>query len=586
MLRLGLDVGSTTVKIALINDDDKILFTKYLRHFSRQRETVKTLIKEVYEKFNNLTDDVLISVTGSGGLGISKWLNINFVQEVVAGCEAVTKYNSETNVIVELGGEDAKLTFLNNKNIDQRMNGICAGGTGAFIDQMSSLLNVNPKELNDLAKNHTKIYPIAGRCGVFAKTDIQPLINQGIPKEDIAKSIYNAVVNQTLSGLSQGKKIEGKVAFLGGPLTFASELRNSFIDILKLNEEDVILPKDSENYVAIGTALLSSESESISFKKLKESVEYTNVNIVHEVDRLEPLFSNKKELEEFNKRHENNKVKIKTLKEATGSLYLGIDAGSTTIKILVIDENKDIVYQKYKSNDGEPLKEAIRLVKELLIKLEEHNQLIAASCVTGYGEELIKTALDLDYGEVETIAHYKAAKFFNENVDFILDIGGQDMKSIKIENDSIANITLNEACSAGCGSFIETFAKTLNLNIEDFAKAALKSKSPVDLGSRCTVFMNSRVKQAQKESATVEDISAGLSYSVVNNALFKVIKITNFDKLGNNIVVQGGTFYNDSILRTFEKLTNKNVIRPNIAGLMGAFGCALLALEYKEGENA
>ncbi len=585
MLKIGLDVGSTTVKIALI-DNEKIIFTKYLRHFSKQRETVKTLVEEVYEKFNSITENITIAVTGSGGLGIAKWLNIEFVQEVVAGCEAVTKYNSETNVIIELGGEDAKLTFLNNKNIDQRMNGICAGGTGAFIDQMSSLLNVTPIELNSLAKNYQKIYPIAGRCGVFAKTDIQPLINQGVPKEDIAKSIYNAVVNQTLSGLSQGKKIEGKVAFLGGPLTFASELRKTFIDVLDIKKENIILPKDSENYVAIGTALLSEDTKSLSFERLNDKVKKINENIVQEVKRLEPLFLNNKEIESFNKRHEENKVNIKSLDESIGELFLGIDAGSTTIKIVVIDKNKDIVYQKYKSNDGEPLKEALRLVKELLIELEKQNKEISSSCVTGYGEELIKTALDLEYGEVETIAHYKAAKFFNKEVDFILDIGGQDMKSIKIENDSISNITLNEACSAGCGSFIETFAKTLNLNVEEFAKAALKSQAPVDLGSRCTVFMNSRVKQAQKESATVEDISAGLAYSVINNALFKVIKITNFDKLGENIVVQGGTFYNDSILRTFEKLTNKNVIRPNIAGLMGAFGCALLALEYKEGEYA
>ncbi len=586
MLKIGLDVGSTTVKIAVINEKDEILFTKYLRHYSKQRETVKTLVLEVCNDFGKLSKEISIAVTGSGGLGIAKWLEIDFVQEVVAGCEAVSKYNSETDVIIELGGEDAKLTFLSNNNIDQRMNGICAGGTGAFIDQMSSLLNVTPIELNELAKNSQKIYPIAGRCGVFAKTDIQPLINQGVPKEDIAKSIYNAVVNQTLSGLSQGKKIAGKVTFLGGPLTFASELRKSFIEVLNLDQKDIILPEGSENYVAIGTALLSLENNPISFLNLKNKVEDVNKNLIHEVKRLEPLFSNEIEFEEFNKRHNKSKVLIKNLEESVGNLYLGIDAGSTTIKILVIDQNQDIVYQKYKSNDGEPLKEAIRLVTELLLILKKNNKKITASCVTGYGEELIKTALDLDYGEVETIAHYTAAKFFNKDVDFILDIGGQDMKSIKIENDAIANITLNEACSAGCGSFIETFAKTLNIKIEDFAAAALNSKAPVDLGSRCTVFMNSRVKQAQKESASIEDISAGLSYSVVNNALFKVIKITDFDKLGRNIVVQGGTFYNDSILRTFEKLTKKNVIRPNIAGLMGAFGCALLAKEYKEGDYA
>ncbi len=581
MLKVGLDVGSTTVKVAVIKED-QILYTKYLRHYSKQRETVKNLVLEVYNKFNFISDKIKIAVTGSGGLGISKWLGIEFVQEVVAGCEAVSKYNPQTDVIIELGGEDAKLTFFNNKNIDQRMNGICAGGTGAFIDQMSSLLNISPIKLNDLAKDYNKIYPIAGRCGVFAKTDIQPLINQGIAKEDIAKSIYTAVVNQTLSGLSQGKKIQGNVTFLGGPLTFASELRNTFIEVLNLSENNVILPKDSENYVAIGTALLSEEYDYLSFKELINNVKKINENIILEVNRLEPLFSEKNEIDEFYKRHKSNKVNIKKLKEAKGNLYLGIDAGSTTIKLIVIDQNKEIVYQKYKSNDGEPLNESIKLVKELLVKLDKYDKNIYSSCVTGYGEQLIKTALDLDYGEVETIAHYTAAKYFNKDVDFILDIGGQDMKSIKIENNAISNITLNEACSAGCGSFIETFAKTLNLKIEDFANAALSSKAPVDLGSRCTVFMNSRVKQAQKESASVEDISAGLSYSVINNALFKVIKITDFDKLGNNIVVQGGTFYNDSILRTFEKLTNKKVIRPNIAGLMGAFGCALLALEYSK----
>ncbi len=582
MLKIGLDVGSTTVKIAVINENAEILYTKYIRHYSKQRETVKELLNIVSNKFDN--QEVKVAVTGSGGLGIANWLEIEYVQEVVAGCEATIKYHPETNAIIELGGEDAKVTFFSKQSIDQRMNGICAGGTGAFIDQMSTLLKVDPTNLNEMAKDATKVYPIAGRCGVFAKTDVQPLINQGVSKSDIAKSIYMSVVNQTLSGLSQGKQIRGNVAFLGGPLTFASELRNAFVEKLKLSEEQIILPENSENYVAIGTAILA-EGNSIMLKDLIDGTDDLTRNIKHEVKRMDPLFKDEIELNEFQTRHQQNIVPFKTLNEAVGDLYLGIDSGSTTIKMIVIDENKDIVYQVYKSNDGEPLNEAIRLVKELLAQVDSKR--IKSTCVTGYGEELLKSALNLDYGEVETIAHMTAAKYFNPNVDFILDIGGQDMKSIKIERDAIGDITLNEACSAGCGSFIETFAKNLNLDVKEFAKVALDAKAPVDLGSRCTVFMNSRVKQAQKEAATVEDISAGLAYAVVNNALFKVIKITDFDKLGNEIVVQGGTFYNDAVLRTFEKLTNKEVIRPNIAGLMGAFGCALLAQEYKErDENA
>ncbi len=577
MLKIGLDVGSTTVKIAVINSDAEILYTKYIRHFSKQRETVKTLLTEVSSKFEN--QSVKVAVTGSGGLGIANWLTIEYVQEVVAGCEATIKYYPHTSAIIELGGEDAKVTFFSKQSIDQRMNGICAGGTGAFIDQMSTLLKVNPSELNEMAKEAQKVYPIAGRCGVFAKTDVQPLINQGVSKNDIAKSIYMSVVNQTLSGLSQGKEISGNVAFLGGPLTFASELRNAFIEKLNLSPDEIILPENSENYVAIGTALLAETNEMMLAELVTATDDLTR-NIKHEVKRMEALFNDEQELKEFKNRHNQNIVPIKTLNDAKGDLYLGIDSGSTTIKMIVIDENKDIVYQVYKSNDGEPLNEAIRLVKELLAQVDSSR--IKSTCVTGYGEDLLKSALNLDYGEVETIAHMTAAKYFNPNVDFILDIGGQDMKSIKIERDAIGDITLNEACSAGCGSFIETFAKNLNLDVKEFARVALDAKAPVDLGSRCTVFMNSRVKQAQKEAATVEDISAGLAYAVVNNALFKVIKITDFDKLGNEIVVQGGTFYNDAVLRTFEKLTQKQVIRPNIAGLMGAFGCALLACEYKE----
>ncbi len=581
MMKIGLDVGSTTVKIAVVDNEDKVLYAEYRRHFSRQRETVQALLTELKKKYTN--QDVKIAVTGSGGLGIANWLEIPYVQEVVAGCEATIKYYPETDVIIELGGEDAKVTFFTKQSIDQRMNGICAGGTGAFIDQMSTLLKLDPSELNEIAKDAEKIYPIAGRCGVFAKTDVQPLINQGVNKPDIAKSIYMSVVNQTLSGLSQGKEIKGNVAFLGGPLTFASELRNAFIEKLNLDIKNVILPDNSENYVAIGTALMATDETTQDLDQIIEKSQDITKNIVHEVKRLNALFNDETERQEFMQRHDANAVEIADLSAAKGNLFLGIDSGSTTIKMIVIDEEKKIVYQQYKSNDGEPLNEAIRLVKELLEQIDETR--IKASCVTGYGEELLKAALNMNYGEVETIAHYTAAKFFNPDVDFILDIGGQDMKTIRIERESIADIILNEACSAGCGSFIETFAKNLNLDVKEFANVALDAKSPVDLGSRCTVFMNSRVKQAQKEAASVEDISAGLAYAVVNNALFKVIKITDFSKLGDNIVVQGGTFYNNAVLRTFEQLTNKNVVRPNIAGLMGAFGCALLAKEYKEKEE-
>ncbi len=581
MLKIGLDVGSTTVKIAVVDQNDTVLFAEYRRHFSRQRETVQALITELREKYEN--QNVKIAVTGSGGLGIANWLEIPYVQEVVAGCEATIKYYPQTDAIIELGGEDAKVTFFTKQSIDQRMNGICAGGTGAFIDQMSTLLKVDPSELNEIAKSAVKIYPIAGRCGVFAKTDVQPLINQGVNKPDIAKSIYMSVVNQTLSGLSQGKEIKGNVAFLGGPLTFASELRNAFIEKLNLDLDKVILPENSENYVAIGTALLAADEAEHDLDSIVDKCQDLTKNIIHEVKRLDALFETENDRIEFLKRHESNAVEISTLAEAQGDLYLGIDSGSTTIKMIVIDETNKIVYQQYKSNDGEPLNEAIRLVKELLEQIDESR--IKASCVTGYGEDLLKAALNMDYGEVETIAHYTAAKFFNPKVDFILDIGGQDMKTIQIERESISDIILNEACSAGCGSFIETFAKNLNLDVKEFANVALDAKAPVDLGSRCTVFMNSRVKQAQKEAASVEDISAGLAYAVVNNALFKVIKITDFSKLGENIVVQGGTFYNNAVLRTFEQLTAKEVVRPNIAGLMGAFGCALLAKDYKEKEN-
>lgn len=578
--KVGLDVGSTTVKLAVIDAANKIVMSNYVRHKSKLREATQSLIDEVADKLGDVP--VKLAVTGSGGLGISKWLGIEYVQEVIAGCEAIQTYYPQTDTIVELGGEDAKVTFLDKNSVDQRMNGICAGGTGAFIDQMASLLQTDAPGLNKLAKAHTKVYPIAGRCGVFAKTDVQPLINQGADRSDIAYSIYTAVVKQTLSGLSQGRIIKGNVAFLGGPLTFSDQLRSSFIENLKLEENNVILPENSEVYVAIGTALLAKEEKGLGqIKRLAQDLE---ANMIVEVERMEPLFQNQAEFEMFKARHEANNVEQVDLKDAGTDLYVGIDAGSTTIKMAVINNKQQLVYTAYQSNKGNPLEEAIKLLDKLYTDMNE-NQKIISSCVTGYGEELIQNALGVTYGEVETVAHFTASKFFKPDVNFILDIGGQDMKSIFIENDAISSITLNEACSAGCGSFIETFADTLDYEIADFAEVGLFAKMPVDLGSRCTVFMNSRVKQAQKEAASVGDISAGLATSVVKNALYKVIKITDPADLGKNIVVQGGTFYNNAVLRAFERELGVEVVRPNIAGLMGAFGCSLIALDYHTKEN-
>lgn len=578
--KVGLDVGSTTVKLAVLDAANNIIMSNYVRHKSKLRGATRDLIREVTKKLGDVS--VKLAVTGSGGLGISKWLGIEYVQEVIAGCEAIQTYYPQTDAIVELGGEDAKVTFLDKNSVDQRMNGICAGGTGAFIDQMASLLQTDAEGLNELAKTHHKVYPIAGRCGVFAKTDVQPLINQGADRADIAYSIYNAVVKQTLSGLSQGRIIKGNVAFLGGPLTFSDQLRLSFIENLKLDPSQIILPDNSEVYVAIGTALLAKESKSLL--EVNELADDILANMVVEVKRMEPLFESEQEYSEFKARHEANSVDIVELKDAGNNLYVGIDAGSTTIKMTVINELKQLVYTAYQSNMGNPLEEAIKLLDKLYSEMNDQQKIIS-SCVTGYGEELIQNALGVTYGEVETVAHFTASKFFKPDVNFILDIGGQDMKSIFIENDAISSITLNEACSAGCGSFIETFAHTLDYQIADFAEVALFASMPVDLGSRCTVFMNSRVKQAQKEAASVGDISAGLATSVVKNALYKVINITDPSDLGKNIVVQGGTFYNNAVLRAFERELGVEVVRPNIAGLMGAFGCSLIALDYYTKEH-
>ena len=580
---MGLDVGSTTVKLIVLDGNENIVYSEYRRHFSDIRSTIINLIKEAYDVVGECK--ITVGVTGSGGLSVSKWLDVDFIQEVIACTKTVEEVIPETDVAIELGGEDAKITYFKG-GIEQRMNGTCAGGTGAFIDQMATLLNTDAMGLNELSKGHSVIYPIASRCGVFAKTDVQPLINEGAKAEDIAASILQAVVNQTISGLACGKPIKGNVAFLGGPLYFLSELRERFIETLGLKDDEVIFPENPQLFVAIGAALLSRNKEFISFKELHKKVEnISNIN-EEEVDRLSPLFKLQSDYDEFEKRHSKSKAKRGKLEDCRGGVFLGIDAGSTTTKVVLINKDGEIVYDFYGGNGGNPLKKVIEILKDLYSKLPQGVEIIN-SAVTGYGEALIKAALHIDIGEIETIAHYKAADYFLPGVDFILDIGGQDMKCLRIKNGVIDSILLNEACSSGCGSFIETFGKSLNMRVEDFAKEAIKSKSPVDLGSRCTVFMNSRVKQAQKEGAEIADISAGLSYSVIKNALFKVIKIRDEKEMGEKIIVQGGTFYNDAVLRSFELISGREAVRPDIAGLMGAFGAAIISKErYVEGEKS
>lgn len=579
---IGVDVGSTTVKVVVLNDKDNIVFSRYKRHFADVINTIKEIFLELGQILDRTTARIVL--TGSAGIGIANWLNIPFEQEVIASTKAVEKFIPETDVAIELGGEDAKITYFDG-NLEQRMNGSCAGGTGAFIDQMAALLKTDAKGLNELSKGHKIIYPIASRCGVFAKTDIQALINEGVKKEDIAASIFQAVVNQTIAGLAAGRKIKGKVAFLGGPLFFLSELRIRFIDTLKLKEDDVIIPENSHLFVALGAALLAREKPSVNLENLIDKISNCSFNS-REIGLLRPLFATREEYNEFKIRHDKYKIKRKDIKDFSGGAFLGIDAGSTTTKVVLIDEENSLLESFYCSNEGNPLKSVIEVLKNIYRKLPK-DVFIANSCITGYGEGLIKTALSIDEGEVETIAHYKAAQNFLSGVDFILDIGGQDMKCIKVKNGVIESIILNEACSSGCGSFIESFAKSLNMDVETFSKEALFAENPVDLGSRCTVFMNSKVKQAQKEGATIGDISAGLSYSVIKNALMKVIKIRNVEDLGKKIILQGGTFYNDAVLRAFEIISGKEAVRPDIAGLMGAFGAALIAKErYKEGKKS
>ncbi|MGF6375581.1 putative CoA-substrate-specific enzyme activase [Clostridiales Family XIII bacterium PM5-7] len=582
-MKLGIDIGSTTVKLVLLDDQHSIIFSRYERHMSNVFEKVKELINDMYKQYGSI--DLKPVITGSGGLSLAKLLGIHFEQEVISCSKAVEVLIPETDVAIELGGEDAKITFYGT-TIEQRMNGTCAGGTGAFIDQMAVLLNTDAGGLNEVAKDAQMIYPIAARCGVFAKTDIQPLINEGAAKPDLAASIFQAVVNQTISGLACGHTIKGKVAFLGGPLSFLSELRKRFIDTLGLGESDVIFPEDSKYFVAIGAAMLAENREVVSLKTISERMETADQSLLSETKHIEPLFNDKDEYNAFMLRHGRNKIKRKDIRKAKDMTFLGIDAGSTTTKAALIDEDKNLLYSFYRSNEGSPLDAVKTMLKELYSLLPE-NAYIANTTVTGYGEGLIKTAFKADIGEIETMAHYKAAEEFLPGVDFILDIGGQDMKCMKIKDNAIYNIMLNEACSSGCGSFLETYAKSVNLDTEAFSKEALFAKHPVDLGTRCTVFMNSKVKQAQKEGSSIGDISAGLSYSVIKNALYKVIKLRNTDEAGDKIVVQGGTFMNNAVLRSFEKIIGKEIVRPDIAGLMGAYGSALIALDnYVEGTES
>ncbi len=579
---LGIDIGSTTVKIAILDKEHTILFSDYRRHFANIQETLSDLLKEAVTELGDLKVSPMI--TGSGGLTLANHLGVPFVQEVIAVSTALTDYAPQTDVAIELGGEDAKIIYFEGGNVEQRMNGICAGGTGSFIDQMASLLQTDASGLNEYAKSYQSLYTIAARCGVFAKTDIQPLINDGATKEDLAASIFQAVVNQTISGLACGKPIRGHVAFLGGPLHFLSELKAAFIRTLKLDDEHIIAPENSHLFAAVGSALNAKEDASLSLREMADRLS-NGIKMDFEVERLEPLFASKTEYELFTTRHSNSRVATGKLEEYKGNCYLGIDAGSTTTKVALIGEDGRLLYSFYSNNNGSPLKTAISAICDIYKKLPEGAKIVH-SCSTGYGEALMKAAFLLDEGEVETVAHYYAAAFFSPDVDCILDIGGQDMKCIKIKNQTVDSVQLNEACSSGCGSFIETFAQSLNYSVQDFASEALFAKHPIDLGTRCTVFMNSKVKQAQKEGASVADISAGLAYSVIKNALFKVIKVSDASELGKKIVVQGGTFYNDAVLRSFEKIAGCEAVRPDIAGIMGAFGAALIAKErYHEKMN-
>ena len=591
-VRMGIDVGSTTVKVVALDDNDAFLFEAYERHRADIRNTIITVVGRALDRLEALLPEkdrrtVSLRVTGSGGLSVSQWLGIPFVQEVVAATTAVRRLIPQTDVVIELGGEDAKITYFAG-GVEQRMNGTCAGGTGAFIDQMAALLETDATGLNELAKGATTIYPIAARCGVFAKTDVQPLINEGARREDIAASIFQAVVSQTIGGLACGKPIRGNVAFLGGPLHFLDQLRHRFIETLRLEGDAIIVPENSQLFVAAGSAFNAEPHAAPLAEKDGETyptIAQVRANLqnlvgaeLNEVARLEPLFKNQEELDEFTARHAKETTETAPLADATGPLFLGLDAGSTTTKAVLIDQKGRILWRFYDVNAGNPVDVAVRVLKDLYAILPKHAY-IARSVSTGYGEALFQAALGVDAGEVETITHYRAADFFVPGVEFLLDIGGQDMKCLRMKDGAIVSIQLNEACSSGCGSFLDNFARSMGLSVQEFSEKALLAQKPVDLGSRCTVFMNSRVKQAQKEGATIADISAGLSYSVIKNALFKVIKLRNAGEIGTKIVVQGGTFNNNAVLRAFEKIAGVNVYRPDVAGLMGAYGAALIAYD-------
>ena len=579
---LGIDVGSTTVKTVIIDEKKNIIYSEYQRHFSKVRETVKTQLEAVQEKYPN--DTFKICMTGSAGLGLATGAEIPFVQEVNSAFIAVKERIPDADAVIELGGEDAKIIFLTG-GVEQRMNGSCAGGTGAFIDQMATLLGVTVTEMDTMSLCAQKVYPIASRCGVFAKSDIQPLLNQGAKREDICASIFQAVVDQTVSGLAQGRIIEGKVLFLGGPLSFLKGLRKAFVDTLGLKEgETAVFPKEAPVFVALGCALFAFNShDDFTIESVIKKIE--NAKTGNGIVTGQPLFNSKAEYEEFILRHKKCDLEYADLHTYKGNAYLGIDAGSTTTKLILITEDCRILYQHYSSNKGQPLDRVADKLKKIYSEMNPEIK-IAGSAVTGYGEDLIKAGLSIDFGIVETVAHFKAASYFCPEVDFIIDIGGQDIKCFKIKNHSIDSIMLNEACSSGCGSFIQTFALALGYDIADFASLGLFAENPVDLGSRCTVFMNSSVKQAQKDGATVEDISAGLSSSIIKNAVYKVIRAKSPEELGKNIVVQGGTFLNDAVLRAFEMEMGRNVIRPAISGLMGAFGAALYAKEKTNGSSS
>lgn len=583
-LYLGIDIGSTTIKF-MLKDGDMELFSRYERHFSRVREKTVELLEEVMqlpELQSDSTIKIRAAISGSAGMGLAEASGLPFVQEVFATAEAVRRLQPDASCAIELGGEDAKILFFTG-GLEQRMNGTCAGGTGAFIDQMAALLDISVSELDRLSLNASRIYPIASRCGVFAKSDIQPLINQGARKEDICASIYQAVVNQTIAGLAQGRRISDTVLFLGGPLYYCHGLRERFVKTLKLDEAHAIFPEYGRYAVAIGAAAYAesaaSQSDALTCTALIDRIQHAHA--VSSALRLKPLFETPAEYEAFRARHARAIVPKADMASYEGDAYLGIDCGSTTTKLALINTDYELLYSYYAPNNGNPVAIVLDELKKIYALCGKHIH-IRGSAVTGYGEELIKNAFSVDMGLVETIAHYTAARHFRPDVDFILDIGGQDIKCFSIRNGAIDSIMLNEACSSGCGSFLSTFAESMGCSVEEFAQKGISARAPVNLGSRCTVFMNSSVKQAQKEGADIADISAGLSVSVVKNALYKVIRASSAEALGKNIVVQGGTFNNDAVLRAFEIELGHEVIRPNIAGLMGAYGAALRSMSLSK----